>query len=451
MSPPFAGNPFLAAPVAAAAAPPARRVRPALGWQLVLWFLLLPMFFQIFHYKQEAGPLYVLSKGWPLLCAPALLYGLLRLRLPDGVLYMAAIAYALVVTPFMGLMELPVGLVDAMLSTIKAWPFTYYFAAAALLVLLRPSEVALRRAAVGFGMATFAVMLLLWVTVPAERFQPVPFGANLFSWDEGRGNFIRMPMMLAELALFWMGRRLLREGRLWQLLLVVGAIVSMMTIYKARLPTGVSAVILLMNLALWLPVRWRWGLGALAMLPATAAALVLAPSIPTLLGEIFDESLFIRLRSVSAAWDWIIHDPLRLLLGSGSISTWSSITLADVLNSRDFWLTDIGWLGVLMEFGLAGTALIVLIHARALITIRALRHDDPFRAALGDYVLFEIMCSAVYSVMFAPGPVVTVAAIAWWLRARDQAGLRAEDAGWPPRDTAYARPTPPPVLRPAGG
>lgn len=403
----------------------------ALGRSALLWFALLPMFFQIFHYKVESGPFYALSKGWPILTAPLVLYGMLTTRLPDAVLYILVLAYSLALTPFLSLFYLPTGFVDAMLSTIKAWPLTYYFSVAALLLLLRPSEKALARGAIAFGIATFLVMVTLWVTVPASRFQPTVAGANMFSWDEGRGMYIRMPMMLAELAVFWMGQRFVREWKLWQFLLLVAAILAMVTMYKARLPTGVTIIILSMTLISRIPGNWRWGLGAVALLPIVAAGMIVGPSIPAILERVFDESLFIRLRSVSIAWDWITGDPIKLMLGTGSLSSNASLTLADFFGSADFWLTDIGWLGVVMEYGLLGTALIVAIHLRALFTARAVRGESPFRRALADYVLFEILCSAVYSVMFAPGPVVTVAAIVWWLRARDNAGLTPGQSGWP--------------------
>ena len=410
----------------AAPATLARRAGPA--WP---WFLLLPMFFQIYYYKAETGLLYPLSKGWAVLLAPLIIYGATVLRLPDGPLYLLLCAYSLAVTPFLSLIYLPNSPVDALLSTIRAWPLTFYFSFAATLLLLRPSEAALKRGAIAFGLATFGVMVLLWLTVPEAWYRPGAFGANLFSWDDGRGNYIRMPMMLGELALFWLWRRFLLEWRPWQFLLSIAAVVALATMYKARLPIGVSVLIMAATLALRLPPRWLLGLGAVAMLPVAGAAMIFGPGLPEFLGRVFDESLFIRLRSAVIAWDWITSDPLKLLLGSGSTSSYSEVTMADFLGYADFWLTDIGWLGVLMEYGAIGFALIAAIHARALIAARAARDGTAFRAALMDYVAFELLCSAVYSVMYAPGPVVTVAVIAWWLQMRDAAGMAADQPGWP--------------------
>ena len=406
------------------------------------WLVLLLMFFQLPYYKEEAGPLYLLAKLWPAMLAPLVLYGMVALRLTDRALYLALTVYALAITPFLSMLHLPNDLVDATAAAVKAWPITFYFSAAAALVLLRPSEGMLARSAIGLGAATFGLMMLLWVVVPVEWYQPVVSGPNMFSWDDGRGTYIRMPMMLGVFALLWLAVRFAQRREIWAGLLLLGGLLAMAFVYKARLPTGVTAMLVVLICALQLPAAWRWALGALATLPAALAAIFLGPAVPALLAEIFDESLFIRLRSVTAAWNWLLEDPWRILFGAGSTSTFSGYTMADHLNSPDFWITDIGWLGILLEYGVVGTALIILIHARALWTAFTLPGADPFRRALGWYVLFEVMCSIVYSVMYAPGPVVTIAAIAWWLALRDAQGVAREEPGLRPQVTAR------PVLAP---
>lgn len=407
------------------------------------WLVLLLMFFQLPYYKPEAGALYGLAKIWPALLAPLVVYGMVALRLPDRTLYLVVTLYALALTPFLSMLHLPNDLLDATAAAAKAWPITFYFSAAAALVMLRPSEALLARAAIGLGAASFGLMLLLWMVVPVAWYQPGEGGASMFSWDEGRGNFIRMPLMLGTVFVFWLTLRFGQGHGWWNGALVLVALAAMVIIYKARLPTGVAMLIVLLILALRLPVAWRWGLGAMLALPAALAAMLLGPRVPALLAQIFDESLFIRLRSVRTAWNWLTDDPWRIIFGGGSTSTFSNYTFADHFNAPDFWLTDIGWLGVLLEYGVVGTALIVLIHARALVAAIRVMGQDPFRMALACYVLFEILCSAVYSVMYAPGPVVTVAAIAWWLALRDSQGIAREEAGLRPASRA------PPITPPA--
>lgn len=277
-------------------------------------------------------------------------------------------------------------------------------------MLLRPSEALLARCVIGLGLGSFGLMLLLWIVIPGEWYQPGAFGSNLFSWDEGRGSYIRMPLMLGQVAVSWLAHRFARERR--------------------RLD-GVLLLILFI-LGLRLPVNWRWALGALLMLPVALATMTLGARVPGLLAEIFDESLFIRLRSIDTAWNWLAESPIRLIFRAGSISTFSDFTMADFFNAPDFWLTDIGWLGILLECGVVGTGLVVLIYARALIAAHQVQRGDLFRAALVTYVLFETLCTAVYSPMYAPGPLVTVAALAWWFALRDRLGMGREAAGVTP-------------------
>ena len=396
------------------------------------WLVLLSMFFQLSYYKPEAGPLYLLGKIWPLLLAPLVVYGMVALRLPDRALYLAFTLYALAFTPFVSMVHLSNGFVDATAAAVKAWPVTFYFSTAAALMLLRPSEALLARCVIGLGLGSFGLMLLLWIVIPGEWYQPGAFGSNMFSWDEGRGSYIRMPLMLGQVAVFWLAHRFARERRLLDGVLLLGALLSMVMIYKARLPTGVTLLLILLILGLRLPVNWRWALGALLMLPVALATMTLGARVPALLAEIFDESLFIRLRSINTAWNWLAESPIRLIFGAGSISTFSDFTMADFFNAPDFWLTDIGWLGILLEYGVVGTGLVVLIYARALIAAHQVQRGDLFRAALVTYVLFETLCTAVYSPMYAPGPLVTVAALAWWFALRDRLGMGREAAGVTP-------------------
>ena len=70
---------------------------------LLALLVALPMFGQSFHYMIDLPPLYVLSKGWPVLTAPLALFALVRLSLPLQVLYGVLLAYVLGLTPLMSI------------------------------------------------------------------------------------------------------------------------------------------------------------------------------------------------------------------------------------------------------------------------------------------------------------------------------------------------------------
>jgi hypothetical protein len=119
--------------------------------------------------------------------------------------------------------------------------------------------------------------------------------------------------------------------------------------------------------------------------------------------------------------------------------------LAQLFGNRMFFLADIGWLGVAFEYGVIGALLMLLVHLAGL---RAATKwscaDDPLSYALADYVLYLIVVSAVYSVVFTPGELTTVLALSYYL-ARVRTGHSPRDlqpVRFIPRHIALASPRP---------
>lgn len=80
------------------------------------------------------------------------------------------------------------------------------------------------------------------------------------------------------------------------------------------------------------------------------------------------------------------------------------------------FLTDIGWLGVMFEYGAVGVLLILLVHIAGLrITLRWSRGGDPMTCAFVDYIVFLLVESAIYSVVFTPGELTTILALAYYV------------------------------------
>jgi O-antigen ligase len=90
--------------------------------------------------------------------------------------------------------------------------------------------------------------------------------------------------------------------------------------------------------------------------------------------------------------------------------------LSDIFKSEQFYLADIGWVGVIFEFGILGALLVAAVYGTGLVvTMRAGAGGDPFMQALSSYVLFMIVTSAIYSVVFTPGELATVVAMSEYL------------------------------------
>ena len=80
------------------------------------------------------------------------------------------------------------------------------------------------------------------------------------------------------------------------------------------------------------------------------------------------------------------------------------------------YLADIGWVGVIFEFGVVGALLVAAVYGTGLVvTMRAGAGGDCFLQSLSSYVLFMIVTSAIYSVVFTPGELAVVVAMSEYL------------------------------------
>jgi hypothetical protein len=139
-------------------------------------------------------------------------------------------------------------------------------------------------------------------------------------------------------------------------------------------------------------------------------------------------SLSVRLVSVATAWKYLSADPARWLIGVGATTRFGNITLAQIFGNRMFFLTDIGWLGVVFEYGMIGACLMLLIYLAALfMTAHRSQPDDPLSQAFIDYIVYLIAVSTVYSVVFTPGELTTIMALAYYF-----ARARRAAAAYPP-------------------
>ena len=385
---------------------------------LLALLVALPMFGQSFHYMIDLPPLYLLSKGWPILTAPLALFALVRLSLPLQVLYGVLLAYVLGLTPLMSMIYFGTGLVDALATTAKSLPFLYYFAALGLLLLLRPRPETVVRAVLWLGAATFILMAVLWVVIPADFYKTDPAESKLFLFEAERGYRIFMPMFFGTIFLFYLTRRAFARQEIATILLLLVCFALMVLIYKQR--TVILAVLLTVGLiALAASSGWRRGL---LLLFGTAGGLVAAGLIYAHFLERIEAalgaSLTIRQLSITIATDYVLSNPLVMWFGAGSVTRISDNNLQTILGNAHFYLADIGWLGIIFEYGLVGASLILAVYVASLRCIRRIgtgTHYSMMTAALGDHIVLMLITSLVYSLVFTPGEMATALALATYL------------------------------------
>lgn len=389
----------------------------SLGKSLIL-LAVLPMFGQSFHYIFDVAPLYFLSKGWPGLTAPLVLIGLSRARLPATPLFLFMLAYVLAVTPLLSMINLGNGVFDALATTAKALPMTYYFSFSALLILLHPSRATIERLLFGLGIATFVIMLVLWGVVPAGWYANDMVSSKLFVLDEERGFRIFMPMFFGNLFLFLCVRHAMADPRRrWLLGVAVVCLLLEIWIYKQRTAIGCAFLVMGLGVVGGLPkglrgLAWTTGLA----LAATLVFVVVSGALTEGFTSTFGGSLTVRQNSMALAVDYLIADPLRLIFGIGSITRFSTVTMFDLFGYKHFYLADLGWPGVLFEYGAIGTALIIATSVVSLrVTQKNAASGDPLLLALHDMVLYCILVTVVYSIMFTPGEPATATALSIYL------------------------------------
>ncbi|MBS9475705.1 hypothetical protein KIP89_01095 [Ancylobacter sp. VKM B-3255] len=377
----------------------------------------LPLFAQTFHYLHELTVPYLLSKAWPLACLPLALYAVVWLELPAKRFYLVFLAYALGVTPFVSMVQLGNGLIDALITTVKVWPVTYYFALSALLVWLAPSYGRVRAVLLGLGATTFALMVVLWVAAPVSWYVNDPMLGKLFMIEVERGYRIYMPMFFGALLLFYLTRRFVQEPKLLPPLLILAGFVAMLMIYKQRTAIGGMLLICLYGAVTSLAPRRRLLIVGLflAVVPLGVGAMMVqnADNLLQSLGG----SLTVRQTSLALAANFLGDDPWRWLFGVGATTRFGAITLADIFGNDQFYIADLGWFGVVFEYGLIGALLLAGLYGWGVIVVlKAARgSDDALVLALSDYILYMLVTSAVYSLVFTPGELGVVMALAIYL------------------------------------
>lgn len=383
----------------------------------VLLVFVLPLFGQSFHYLHEFPVPYLLSKAWPILTLPLSLYAMIWLELPAKRAYLVFLAYAIGITPFTSMVQLGNGLIDAVITTVKVWPLTYYFALSGLLVLLAPGYRRTKSVVVGLGVATFVLMLALWILVPTSWYVNDPELGKLFMVETERGYRIYMPMFFGALLLFYLTRSFMQRPNLLVPLAIVIAFVLMLTIYKQRAAIGSMFLVCGYGVIVSLKPRLKLAAvgGFIAIIPIAVGYFVLRDT--QNIADALGGSLSVRQNSLALASHFLGDSPWRWLFGVGATTRFGTVTLADIFGDSQFYIADLGWFGIIFEYGAVGALLLAGLYGWCL--FRLLREvgstSDPMILALSDYILYMLATSAVYSLVFTPGELGVVMALAIYL------------------------------------
>ena len=407
--------------------PPVRRAAPTIAAPVRIWMVAvlgpaLVLSSQALAYIIDLPPTYYLAKAWPALSIPLAVAAIIRRRQPGTILILALLIYTVIVTPVLAMLEFGVGFTEAIQSAAKMGGFLSYFSLMEVLVLLRPSVAELRVTMQTLGVMTFAIIWVLWIVVPLAYYQANSASTLLFFFDLERGPRIYAPMIFGFFLMFYTGRRFWQQPRLWRVLLLVGAFISLFTIYKQKLAIASVMLVLLAGAVGAFP-RYRRLLVALGLVAAVPALLFAASLDPVALMQSLGGSLETRLLSADLAVDFMQQAPVRWLIGAGSLPQHGSLNLGEVFRFDQFYLSDLGWLGILFEYGLLGTGLVVWVYVRATRLISSVtRPGDAWTLALFDHCFYLWCVFCVYSAVVAPGEIMTFLTLAVYTGLQRQAG-----------------------------
>lgn len=395
-------------------APPAAR-DAGQTLRLLLLALSLPMFGGLFFYVVDVKPLYALAKVWPVLTAPLTLIAIWRLNPPYQPLVLAVCAWLLGVTPFIGVHQLGNDLFGALASGAKIWPLTGALGCAASLWLIRPTSRDLTRAVVVLALVTFGFLVGAWLFAPDALFQQGIEDTKVFLSDLERGRRINAPMMFAILALFLVNRSFWRCPAVWKAVLIVAGVFVMIAMYKQR--AQIAGTVMGLGLGAMLSLR-RWRGPAMM----TTAAVVVAAALPVTLwlgrnaADSLGGSLSMRRIEAEHALAFLNDQPWRWITGVGGATRVGDVTLGDIVGTPFFFPSDLGWLGVVFEYGLIGAGLMLALHLFAIgMAWQAARRGRLIGDAVLDYAVFLLVVSPVVSVVLSPGELATVLALSWRL------------------------------------
>jgi hypothetical protein len=374
--------------------------------QFAIFLLVLPFFGQIFHYVKDVRPLWALSKAWPVLSLPLVLYLFRYPRVPVTRQLLITLLYMILVPSFLGIFTFQQDFFTGLTSQVKLLPLIYFFSFLALLKRLALTPREIMRGFMAWAIVTCVVLLLLWVFVPRGWYSGhyVVGDASIFT-EDNRGLRIRMPMYFALVGIFYCYRQFFATYKLKWIALTLGGFSLLLFAVKTRSMVLATMGVLLINAFRMAKPAVR--LLLLALVPIALIGLFSVPYLATVF-----KGDHIRSITTDITIGFIGTSPWRWLFGLGSITPLDPGGMITYFN-HFFFLADITWLGVVFEYGLIGAVLFAMVPLRGMWLSRKLQNveEDVFLGCLQDYLLFAILVSPLAAIILAPGEMTIILAV----------------------------------------
>jgi len=133
-------------------------------------------------------------------------------------------------------------------------------------------------------------------------------------------------------------------------------------------------------------------------------------------------SLSVRSNTALQILDFFERNPISLFFGAGNLSPLNKILMRDIF-SKSFYSADVGWLGLLFEFGLVGCILLVTLYIRML---KILKERSVFISAAKDLVVMYILLVLGTAIAYQIGMFTTILAVSVYLMQRHKSETQNE-------------------------
>ena len=214
-----------------------------------------------------------------------------------------------------------------------------------------------------------------------------------------------------------------KNPKFWHVVFLAVAFGSMVAINKQRISIASAGLVTAYVILRQLPRIWRTLTLSLGLLLAGGGLLAILSHFDRIV-MMLGKSLTIRQNSLDLAFQYVTAEPLRWLFGVGGTSRFGSVNMYQIFHRWDFYLADLGWPGVVFEYGLVGMILLLALYVAVLrggsrpAATDADPQEEALIVALWAYVLYLLLTTAIYSAVFMPGELATVTALLVYLRGR---------------------------------
>lgn len=245
---------------------------------------------------------------------------------------------------------------EAATSQAKVLPIFYYFVASAFLYYFQPSPKTLRISLIGGGLLLLLVFYYAAIKVNvAEHWTP----ESSILVNDAKGFRIRFPSGLLVLSYFL----ILHSFRYNRSPFYAACLILYLYFFAFELKQRTEFVsVLAASIIVFLPKKYLLPFGL--FIGTALAGVVLFAQHSSFLREYLDfgddTSWLARARQIDYVMDIIEEHPLTIFFGVGKLTEIGDFGYESLLGFK-FTTADLGWLGVLHEYGVFGIALVLCI------------------------------------------------------------------------------------------